>query len=291
MADTTDARACHGRPRVLIINADDFGMSAGINRGILEAVAAGVVTSASLMVNMPASDDATHAACAVGSSLSVGLHLTLTAGRPLTTAESLVDPETGEFFPLPRLLVRALGGQIRSGSVVEECQAQIARLRGAGLKITHLDGHQHVHVLPVIAGAVRRVVARENIPVVRRPAEALLRGDHWWRRLPQRFVIRTLSLGAWMRPWPAATTDHFMGGTLLGAPDFEAALVRLLDHLPPGTTELMVHPGYARAPLPGNDAYVVQREAELRALLSPAVRARLDSNRIALISFAQLRPT
>ena len=286
MAATTDAPGTHGR-RALIINADDFGMSAGINRGILEAAEARVVTSASLMVNMPASDDALRAARTMGRAVSVGLHLTLTVGRPLTRAASLVDVESGEFLPLPRLFARAVAGRIRPAEVVQECQAQIARARGLGLAITHLDGHQHVHVLPGVSEAVRHTVRIEHVPVVRRPAEPLLRSARWWRRVPQRLVIRTLALGAWRRPWPAATTDHFVGGALLGARDFGAGLVRLLDGLPPGTTELMVHPGYASAPLPGNDSYVAQREVELRALLSPDVRARLHSDRITLTNFGQ----
>ena len=128
VAATTDTAA--GR-RALIINADDFGMSPGINRGIMEAVAAGSVTSASLMVGMPGFDDAVCLAQEAGSVLGVGVHLTLTVGRPLTRATSLVDPSTGEFVPPRTLLRRALAGHLRPTDVRDECAAQIARARRA----------------------------------------------------------------------------------------------------------------------------------------------------------------
>lgn len=286
MAATIDpvrARAC--RP-LLIVNADDFGMSPGINRGIMEAIAAGSVTSVSLMVGMPGSDDAMEVARAFADVVSVGLHLNLTVGRPLTRAESLVDRATGEFLPLGDLLRRALSGRLRSREVFEECRAQIQRARRATPALTHLDGHQHVHVLPGIAGAVRQAVAAEGIAVVRRPSEMLAGGPLWWRRLPQRTLLKAFTALARVRRWPATTTQHFAGGALLGARNFEAGLVRLLDELPEGTTELMVHPGYANEPLPGNDVYGAERKVELRALLSPAVRRQLHSGRIALINFS-----
>jgi predicted glycoside hydrolase/deacetylase ChbG (UPF0249 family) len=263
-------------------------MSPGVNRGIIEAVAAGAVTSVSLMVGMPAADEAIQAARAVGDNLGVGLHLTLTAGRPLTRAGTLTDETTGDFLSLPRLMRRALSGRVRGEDVVAECRAQIARARHAGLTLTHLDGHQHVHVLPGVADAVRRAVVAERIPAIRRPLEPLFRGTPLPRRLPQRLAINAFTTRARLHRWPARTTDHFVGSRLMGAADFAARLIAVLDQLPAGTTELMVHPGHARAPLPGADPYVAHREVELRALLSPAVIARLRSGRIRLITFRHL---
>jgi predicted glycoside hydrolase/deacetylase ChbG (UPF0249 family) len=264
-------------------------MSPGINRGIMEAVEAGAVTSVSLMVGMPASDDAIHAALTMRDILGVGVHFTLTVGRPLTRAESLVDRASGEFLPLARLLRRSLTGRIDPDEVVAECQAQISRAREAGLTVTHLDGHVHVHLAPGIAAAVRQAAIAEGIPAVRRPAEGFFCRPLSLRRLPERLLIRAFAASARPQSWPLRTTDHFMGSALLGAPDFEARLVAALDDLPTGTTELMVHPGYASAPLPGNDRYLAQRETELRALLSPAVLSRLRSRRFELIHFGNLR--
>ena len=272
----------------LIINADDFGLSEGINRGIMEAVAAGVVRSTSIMVNMPAFTDAVRRAAAARNELGVGLHFTLTAGRPLTRAPSLVVPETGEFLSLPGLINRALSRRVEPREVANECSAQVARAREAGLDLTHLDAHHHVHVLPGIRDAVRRVVHADRIPAIRRPRERLFGIPVSRRRLAERLLMRTLATG--MRPdhWHVCMTSHFVGSALLGASDFEARLVKVLDWLPKGTTELMVHPGYVPAPLPGADPYTTQREIELRALTSKRVRERLRSGLVELIHFGHL---
>lgn len=281
MAGTSDV------PR-LIINADDFGLSEGINRGIMEAFAAGTLRSTSIMVGMPAFPDAVRRACAAGKTLGVGLHFALTAGRPLTRASSLVSAETGDFLSLPSLIGRALVGRLNLREVADECAAQIARAREAKLELTHLDGHHHVHVFPGIRDAVRRVVHAERIPAIRRPREPLVSIPAWRRRFPQRVVIRGLANDMTSSRWRVRMTSHFVGSTLLGASDFEARLLRLLEWLPEGTTELMVHPGYVHGDLPGADPYTTQREIELRALTSSAVRQRLRSGLIRLIHFGQL---
>lgn len=280
MAGTTDAQQ-------LVINADDFGFTTDINRGIIEAFTAGALRSTSIMVGMPAFEDAVDHARAAGESLGVGLHLTLSAGRPLTNAPSLVDHRSGDFLKFPALLARAFAGRVRAREVAEECAAQIARAQSAGLRLTHLDGHHHVHLVPGIREAVRRVIQGERIPVVRRPRERLFGGPGWNRRLPERALLRLFTRGADTVPGTIAT-DHFVGSALLGAPRFGRLLVCVLDALPPGTTELMVHPGYVPAPLPGNDSYTTQREVELRALTSREVIERLHSGRIRLMHFGEL---
>ena len=281
MAATTDVPT-------LVINADDFGLSEGINRGILEAFHAGALRSASMMVTMPAFGDAVCRAKATGPALGIGLHFTLTAGRPLTRALSLVDRDTGDFVGPSTVLVRAFTGRIRHNEVEDECAAQIARAREAGIELTHLDGHHHVHLAPGIRGAVQRVLVAERIPAVRRPVERLYGIPKWQRRLPERVLIAMLSRGGGPERAGILTTDYFVGSTLLGARDFHSALVRVLDTLQRGTTELMVHPGYVSGPLPGAVPYTAQREVELRALTAPAVLQRLHSGRIRLAHFGEL---
>ena len=131
------------------MNADDFGFSAGVNRGILEAHAAGVVSSVSVLVNTPGWPDARDRLRAIGGTLGVGLHLNLTTGAPLTTAPSLTTPPpTARFHSLAALVARALTGRLDPAHVSAECAAQLARLREAGVRVTHIDSHRHVHVLP-----------------------------------------------------------------------------------------------------------------------------------------------
>jgi predicted glycoside hydrolase/deacetylase ChbG (UPF0249 family) len=271
----------------LIINADDFGLSEGINRGILEAFDAGALRSTSIMVGAPAFEDAVRGACAAGHRLGVGLHFTLTAGRPLTRSPSLTD-EPGDFLTPVALLGRALRGGVVANEVAAECMAQIARARAAGIRLTHLDGHHHAHLVPRIAATVRRVVEAERIPAVRRPSESLFRPSNWWRRVPQRILIGALELLNDPRDWPTRTTDHFVGSALLGDSRFHERLLEALQSLERGTTELMVHPGYVDGPLPDDDSYTSEREVELRALLSADVLGRLHGGKIRLTHFGEL---
>src|ERR1700693_2276243 len=133
--------------RKLVINADDYGLSRGVNTGIVEAAETGSVTSASMMVNLPGFDGSVASARSCPS-LSLGLHLNLTTGKPLTAAPTLTRRETGQFYPLPLLIARASLGRVDSSEVARECAAQIDRMVEVGIRPTHLDSHRHVHAHP-----------------------------------------------------------------------------------------------------------------------------------------------
>ena len=278
--------------RRLVVNADDFGLSASVNRGIMEAHAAGTVSSTSLLVNAPGFEDAVRAAHAAPT-LGVGLHLNLTMGAPVspaTAVPSLCDPRTGRFCSLSRLIARAVVGRINGGEVALECAAQIARARGAGVRLTHLDGHQHTHVLPGIWGPVVAAATGAGIDVMRlglEPAAGIA-----WR--PLAALGQLLLTASWRRatrgggaPLPRHA-DHFRGFALTGRPDFLERLLAVLDRLEPGVTELMVHPGYADASLEGWVSYGSGRERELAALTSAAIRTRLQRGDIELIGFGSV---
>ena len=159
----------------LIINADDLGLTEGVTRGILEAHEAGVVTSASMLVNTPGFDDAVRRV-AGHPALSVGLHLNLTVGRPVAdpaTVASLLDSGTGQFLSLGRLIRRALSGRVVSEHVLRECEAQIGRLRASGVGVTHLDSHRHVHALPGLLQPIALATREAGVRVLRRPVEPL----------------------------------------------------------------------------------------------------------------------
>lgn len=279
------SRIGEGRRARLVINADDFGLSTGVNRGIFAAHAAGTVTSTSLLANLPAFDDAVRAAKAAPT-LGIGLHFNLTAGSPVLPGDhvtSLVNPATGAFHGLPGLAARALAGRVNPAEVARECDAQLARLRDHGLTVTHLDSHRHVHVLPGIWDAVVGTAQRAGIRTVRLPFDAAATAAH-----PRAFVERVALRAAYR--WaggngyrPAA--DHFRGGMLYPQYRFKERLLRVLDHLDPGLTELMVHPGYLDPEIGAWDGYTWQREAELAALLDPDVRTRLAAGDIELTVF------
>jgi predicted glycoside hydrolase/deacetylase ChbG (UPF0249 family) len=287
--DTSARPASPEGVRRLIINADDFGLSEGTNRGILEAHEAGVVTAASLLVTMPAFASAARAARGLPA-LSVGLHLNLTAGRPVSgpgSVRTLCERASGRFLSFPRLIGRALAGRIDPRDVARECAAQLERLGDTGLAITHLDGHQHVHVLPGVWGPVVETARRARIGAVRVPLEPP--AGIAWRPLAAvaqlllTAVHRRASRAGARRPRPHP--DHFRGFALTGRRDFTRRLLALLDALEPGTTELMVHPGYPDDELLGWVRYSAGRERELAALASDVVRARLGRGDIELVGF------
>jgi chitin disaccharide deacetylase len=272
--------------RRLIVNADDFGLSDGVNAGIADAVAAGVVTSATLMVNTPGFDDAVRRAAGLGPGLGVGLHFNLTTGAPVAGASavpSLVDG-AGRFLPLARLLRRLLAGRVRGGDVRLEADAQFARLRAAGLAPTHADSHRHVHAHPVVRRALAAAADAAGVPFVRRPVEPL-----WARPAGAAGVAKRVLIGAmWALPAgrrPPAGAAAFRGLALSGDRDFQARLLALLDALPEGGTELMVHPGHDDPSVAPWDPYIAQRACELAALLSAPVRERLARGDIALTRF------
>lgn len=276
--------------RTLVINADDLGFAPGVNRGIVESHDAGTLSSASMMVNTPAFVEAVALAVR-RPRLGVGLHLNLVAGRPLTRAPSLTDPRTGAFHSLGELARRALAGRVRDEDVRRECDAQLRALASAGIIATHLDSHRHAHVLPGILPAVAASAHEAGLPWVRRPL------DHPTFRHPTASGRMLVLHAAWRRALVdvdrshlplLARAPHFRGMTLQGAPDVEARLLALLDHLPTGATELMLHPGYDDAILAAMDPYRHARERELAALRSPAVRARLQRGDVSLVSFAEL---
>ena len=274
----------------LVVNADDFGLSAGVNRGILEAYAAGVVSSVSVLVNAPGWTDAVQRLRDLGPppGLGVGLHVNLTMGRPVSWGGGLCDTRSGCFHTLPALVARALAGRLDPGDVAIECAAQLARLRNAGLVVTHLDSHRHVHVLPGVWGAVVEAARAAGVPVVRVPLEPWSVNPVNWRASLKKAALR-MAWGVASRGAAALDRpDRFVGISLQGSRSFPARLLAVLDRLEPGTTELMVHPGYADGDLAAWDDYTAPRARELAALTLPEVRKRFREGRFRLIHFGAL---
>jgi predicted glycoside hydrolase/deacetylase ChbG (UPF0249 family) len=275
-------------PTRLIINADDLGISRGVNIGIVEAAAAEVVTSASMMVNLPWFEDALDRVQSCPT-LSLGLHLNLTDGRPLTTAPSLTRRGTGEFYPLPMLVARASLGLLNALEVAGECEAQIDRMIEVGFAPTHLDSHRHVHAHPSIFPAVTRAAASRGVFQVRVPREPLrLNARDWRATLKKAGLLFCLSVSRRMRP--ADPVNHFVGISFQGGRSFAKRLFASIPRLPAGTTELMTHPGYADASLAEHDSYTLDRETELRVLCSRKFRELLDRCGVTLTSFRDRPP-
>jgi predicted glycoside hydrolase/deacetylase ChbG (UPF0249 family) len=262
------------------VNADDFGLSPGVNDGILEAHAAGVVSSVSVLVNAPGWEHAVAALLGT-KSLGVGLHLNLTAGEPVSEGRCLVHPQTGRFHGLAGLVTRALTGRLHPEHVAEECGAQLARLRAAGVRVTHIDSHRHVHALPGVWASVVATARAHGVPFVRVPVEDGAAGGAWVKRWTIRAAWRVAARGGAL----PRHADRFYGIGLEDDPRFLNRLLALIDRLAPGVTELMVHPGRPDRVLAARDSYVAPRATELAALTSSALRERLGRGDVCLTNF------
>ena len=277
--------------RLLVINADDFGFAPGVNRGIVEAHEAGTLPSASMMVNTPAFAEAASLARERVPGLGVGLHLNILSGEPLAIVPTLTDPRTGTFRPLAALARRALTGQVSASDVRRECDAQLAALAAQGIRITHLDSHRHTHALPGVLPAVLASARAASVRIVRRPLDqptardAVASAKMIMLRAAWRSAMRAVADGDRAL---VSRAPRFRGIALQGAAGVERRLLALLDHLPQGATEIMMHPGYDDAVLASLDPYRSEREREVAALCSAAVGARLSRGDIRLVRFDAL---
>jgi predicted glycoside hydrolase/deacetylase ChbG (UPF0249 family) len=247
--------------RRLVVNADDFGRTPGINRGIADAHRDGVVTSTTLMVNQAWSAQAARLSSALPR-LGVGLHLIFCEGPPLARGvESLLAP--GGL--LERDLTR-LERQLAPDDVEREARAQLIRFRALlGRDPTHLDSHKHVHAWPAVAERVAMLAREIGVPVRACSAEHAAALRAFGVRCPGRFIAEFYGAG------------HVDVATLAG----------LLRALPPGVSELMCHPGYDDAALAAS-TYRAARETELGTLRAAEIRTLIVEMGIELVTFASV---
>jgi predicted glycoside hydrolase/deacetylase ChbG (UPF0249 family) len=286
--------------RQLIVNADDYGGSPAISRGILHAHREGIVTSTTVMINQPGIEAqlAEALACPV---LGVGQHLVFTAGRPLLPAgdvPALVD-ERGRFFDHHTLWARA--EEIPVDQLGSELAAQVQRFAAlAGHLPDHLDCHHFVHLYPPFFQVYTGLAARYRLPL-RVPFPPQTDFERAARSLPYlegfppdlvRGMVATDS--ALLRARRLAHPDHFIstffGRQALALPH----LLSLLETLPQGISELMCHPGYHAAPSQATTTaavtsdYGAERELELDLLTHPAVQQRVHELDIELVTYRAL---
>jgi len=276
----------------LILNADDFGLTAGVNRAIIELHRAGVLTSASLMAKAAATNEAIELALATPS-LGVGCHVALVDGEPVLHAQNLptlVDQRIGHCHPTPSVFFeRLLTGRIRTAEIEAEANAQISLLQSRGVRLTHIDTHKHVHVFPAVLRPVLRAAKAAGIQVVRNPFEPewSLRATHGvpWLRRAQMWLLRLLE-PTFLRIVAKegfTTTDGAIGVLATGSLD-STSVSSLLRKLTEGTWELVTHPGYNDSDLDRVRTRLrASREIERKLLLAIAPQDGVE-----FISFAQL---
>jgi predicted glycoside hydrolase/deacetylase ChbG (UPF0249 family) len=241
-------------PARLILNADDFGLTRGINRAIAELHSAGALTSATLMANGPAFDDAVRIARAQPS-LGIGCHVVLIDGLPLSPPETiptLLGPDGKSFRrSLTDFFAAVLIGKVSEAEIFREAQAQITRIQQQGIALTHLDTHKHTHILPRVARPLLAVAERAGIPAIRNPFE-----PRWSSAIGENPFLRRVLLRSfgYLQPLFAAlpqirsgrirTTRGTLGISATGSLN-PTSLAAILSAIPEGTWELVCHPGYS----------------------------------------------
>ncbi|MCL4498813.1 MAG: hopanoid biosynthesis-associated protein HpnK [Chloroflexi bacterium] len=277
-------------PITLVVNADDFGLSERINQGIESAFRQGVLRSASLMPNGAAFDDAVQVALR-NPGLGVGVHISLVDERCVASCEQvrgLIDKDG--------LLPRSYGAFIKAyvmrkfgaREINAEVDAQVARALDTGIKFTHIDSHQHLHVLPSILDTVLGAAKSAGIGVVRVPLE---QGAFSSRMFSMRgiqiaaFTLLARACGKKALRAGMRFADHFWGLDASGRMD-EAHLLGVLKRLPGGVNEIMMHPGFSDAETHTRYHWGYRWDDEASALVSESVREIIQERGIRLANFA-----
>jgi hopanoid biosynthesis associated protein HpnK len=288
----------------LIVNADDFGLTRGVNRAIAECHQRGVVTSTTLMANSDEFQDAVESVKrlvphANGPALGVGCHIVLADGGPVlppSQVPSLLAPGTGLFYQsIQQLAKQALGNRFRSEEIEAEATAQFQKIQAAGIRISHFDAHKHAHMFPSILKPLLRAAAACGVPALRNPFEPVFSMPiPSLLRIPVRYA-EVLALRAFRAKFHAMvaesglhTTDGSLGLIATGTLTV-SKLSALLDRMQDGLWELVSHPGYNDAQLATISTRLrASRETEMQALTAESTRRALERNGIQLISFQEL---
>lgn len=279
----------------IIVNADDFGRHELINRAVERAFNSGCLKSATIMAGGAAVEDAVKLAKKI-SGLGVGIHFTLANGNPVLPPNeipSLVTEEGIFHADYVKFLKRYLSGKISLAEVRSELAAQLEKIFRVGLTPTHVDSHQHLHHVPGIIEIVLDLVAASGIKAMRVANTKIFDGEldsigKFVGRLGLGSLAKFAAHAAHKRNF--ATPEHF-AGIVAGESVSENFMLKLIENLREGTTEVMLHPGTDNKILQDFCEWDHDFEEELTAVTSPRVLNLLAEKNISAINFADLEAT
>ena len=283
----------------LIVNADGYGFTTGVNRGIEETVERGIVTSISANSNCTAIEDLPSFVERFPH-VSVGVHLNPVVGPSISDpsrVRSLVDSD-GEFLGGRELTRRLLMGRIDSGELERESRLQIERVRAMGVDISHLDSHQNCHLYPQYFRILLALMREQRIPCMRTSSQlALAESPHpsraarrYWIRQPKRLLTR---IGAEVemvqaRRQGAVMADRLMSTSRMGYKGVQAHWSQLLRNVPKGWNEVYCHPGFPDEQLQRYSTYVELRQHEVDVMTSAETHREIERCEIHLRTFHDL---
>lgn len=268
-----------------MVNADDFGLAEHINNGIIECSRNGIVTSTSIMANGEAFEHAVYLSMS-NPTLAVGIHLVLVEEKPIFASEeisSLLSAD-GKFHKNYRKFVlQFLSGRIDRREIENEFRAQIEKVLQAGIQVTHIDSHQHLHIFPPILEIVLRLAKEYDIKWIRNAKDSAMPtslgqfGLSVLAKTGKRKILRN----------QMNTSDYFWGAGFSGRLTEQIMLI-ILSKLPNGISEIMCHPGESNN-TPGYNHWQYNWQQEEDALMSRSVKQRVEKQGITLLSYADLQ--
>ncbi|MDD4601028.1 Chitooligosaccharide deacetylase [bioreactor metagenome] len=278
----------------LIINADDFGLHEAVNSAVITAYKNGCLTSTSIMPSGKAFDNAVRLALQ-NPGLGIGIHLTLVAEMPVSDPiyiQSLVD-STGRFAPqYPQFLFRYLIGKISLKDIEKELNAQVQKVVASGINVTHIDSHQHLHIIPGILDIVVDIAKKYNIRAMRIPDEPyFFLGGYPFSlfRILGRTGLTFLAKRARnkIRKTGLLVPSNFFG-MLAGGNMQQQYLANIINNLPNGVSEVMMHPADDAKALQEIYQWHYNWDGELLALTSDKIMKLLNNIEIQLVTFGEL---
>ena len=279
----------------LIVNADDFGLHSSVNQAIVEGHRRGIITSTSLLASGDAFDEAVALAKEVPT-LGIGIHTALVGGlHPVCAPEEVPSLLVNGRFPetYTTFMKRVAEGLVNFNEVHRELEAQCKRIVDTGLTITHIDGHQHLHVLPQVAPMIAELAAKYGVSRVRVPSEQRLfmNGIKDWGRYAGKLALTEMAERArcTFNRFGLRSTVYFWG-MMAGGQLNEERLVTIIDKVTslPGTHEIMTHPGMDADILGHRFNWGYHWDDELAAMCSARCRARLNTCGVELITYGEL---
>ena len=278
----------------IIINADDFGLCEGVNKAVVQAHKKGVLSSATIMANMPASAKAVKAAKKMPQ-LGIGVHLNLFEGRPLskeTCVEQLLDGDGRFKFSPAALSLFSVAGHRTRNAIRTELSAQIQWAFDNGLKPTHLDSHKHIHCFPAMFPLVCNLARRFGIGAVRWCFEPGALSNMPWplsgetaRRKAK--LIRAMAWINRLQDSELLKTNGLVGVTHMGKVDVNFFRTVSLYNIA-RTVEVMTHPGLDGDLQPNEAGTSQQRKVELQALCDERTKQYLQDGAVELVHYGQL---
>ena len=275
----------------VIFNADDFGLTKGVNMGILQCFKSGIATDSSLLMNFEATEDAVK--IIKRNKLNAGIHLNLTEGKPLSNKVHTLIDKNGNFFNITKFSLKLIANKISEVDIEREFTAQIEKFLSKKLTPTHIDTHQYIQMFQKVCKVAIKTAKKYRINKIRHSYEEQSSAfifKYYKKQHLKSLIVSSLSKKSKniFKREKFIAPDHFRGINTIDSIFPMKSFINILRNLKSGTTEIMCHPGYSSENLEKISFYSKQRENELRALTSKRLKDEIKRLNIKLISFKEL---